>query len=97
MLEQRALVGHVYRTIVAHHRNFTGPDWYPVDERDRVHGKCTPHDEPMTVKTMNIRGDIETYTCTGYVTLTVAAQRCACCQSTLARGCGSYERQAAFD
>ena len=50
---------------------FTGLDWYPVDERYRVPGKFTPHAEPITVKTMNILGDIETYTSTGYVTLTV--------------------------
>ena len=53
-------------------KNFTGLDWYPVDERYRVRGKFTPHAEPITVKTMNILGDIETYTSTGYVTLTVA-------------------------
>ena len=53
-------------------KNFTGLEWYPVDERYRVRGKFTPHAEPITVKTMNILGDIETYTSTGYVTLTVA-------------------------
>ena len=53
-------------------KNFTGLDWYPVDERYRIRGKFTPHAEPITVKTMNILGDIETYTSTGYVTLTVA-------------------------
>ena len=53
-------------------KNFTGLDWYPVDERYRVRGKFTPHAEPITVTTMNILGDIETYTSTGYVTLTVA-------------------------
>ncbi len=53
-------------------KNFAGLDWYPVDERYRVRGKFTPHAEPITVKTMNILGDIETYTSTGYVTLTVA-------------------------
>ncbi len=55
-------------------RNFTKLDWFPVDERYRVRGRFTPHDEPVTVKTMNILGDIETYTSTGYVTLTVAGQ-----------------------
>ncbi len=53
-------------------KSFTGLDWYPVDERYRVRGRFTPHAEPITVKTMNILGDIETYTSTGYVTLTVA-------------------------
>ena len=53
-------------------KNFTGLDWYPVDERYRVRGKFTPHAEPITVTTMNILGDIEPYTSTGYVTLTVA-------------------------
>ena len=53
-------------------KSFTGLDWYPVDERYRVRGKFTPHAEPITVKTMNILGDLETYTSTGYVTLTVA-------------------------
>ncbi len=53
-------------------KNFTGLEWYPVDERYRVRAKFTPHAEPITVKTMNILGDIETYTSTGYVTLTVA-------------------------
>jgi uncharacterized protein (DUF1684 family) len=53
-------------------KNFTGLDWYGVDPGYRVRGKFTPHTEPITVKTMNILGDIETYTSTGYVTLTVA-------------------------
>ncbi len=53
-------------------KNFTGLDWYPIDERYRVRGKFTPHAEPITVTTMNILGDIETYTSSGYVTLTVA-------------------------
>ena len=53
-------------------RNFTRLEWYPVDERFRVRGKFTPHAEPMTVRTMNILGDIETYQSTGHVTLTVA-------------------------
>ena len=55
-------------------RNFTHLDWYPVDESYRVRGKFTPHDEPMTVRTMNILGDIETYQSTGHVTLTVAGR-----------------------
>ncbi|MDP6581863.1 MAG: DUF1684 domain-containing protein [Vicinamibacterales bacterium] len=53
-------------------KRFTTLDWYPVDQRYQVRGKFTPHAEPITVKTMNILGDIETYTSTGYVTLTVA-------------------------
>ncbi len=55
-------------------KNFTRLDWFPVDERYRVRGRFTPHDVPVTVKTMNILGDMETYTSTGYVTLTVAGQ-----------------------
>ena len=55
-------------------KNFTGLDWYPVDQRYRVRGKFTPHATPITVKTMNILGDIETYASTGYVTLTVAGR-----------------------
>ncbi len=55
-------------------RNFTKLEWFPVDERYRVRGRFTPHDEPVTVKTMNILGDVETFTSTGYVTLTVAGQ-----------------------
>ena len=55
-------------------RSFTRLDWYPVDERYRVRGKFTPHDEPLTVRTMNILGDIETYQSTGHVTLTVAGR-----------------------
>ena len=30
-------------------KNFTGLEWYPVDERYRVRGKFTPHAEPITV------------------------------------------------
>ena len=52
-------------------RSFTGLEWFPVDERYRVRGRFTPHGEPVTVKTMNILGDVETYTSSGYVTLTV--------------------------
>ncbi|MDE0830350.1 MAG: DUF1684 domain-containing protein, partial [Vicinamibacterales bacterium] len=52
-------------------KNFTGLDWFPVDDTYRMRAKFTPHAEPMTVKTMNILGDIETYTSTGYVTLTI--------------------------
>jgi hypothetical protein len=55
-------------------KKFTGLDWYPVDQRYQVRGKFTPHAEPITVKTMNILGDIETYSSTGYVTLTVAGK-----------------------
>jgi hypothetical protein len=55
-------------------RNFTHLDWYPVDESYRVRGKFTPHAEPLTVRTMNILGDIETYQSTGHVTLTVAGR-----------------------
>jgi uncharacterized protein (DUF1684 family) len=52
-------------------KNFTGLEWFPVDDTYRMRAKFTPHAEPMTVKTMNILGDIETYTSTGYVTLTI--------------------------
>ncbi len=55
-------------------RNFTRLAWYPVDEQYRVRGKFTPHAEPLTVRTMNILGDIETYQSTGHVTLTVAGR-----------------------
>ena len=55
-------------------RNFTHLDWYPVDESYRVRGRFTPHAEPLTVRTMNILGDIETYQSTGHVTLTVAGR-----------------------
>ena len=55
-------------------RNFTHLEWYPVDERFKVRGKFTPHAEPLTVRTMNILGDVETYQSTGHVTLTVAGR-----------------------
>ena len=55
-------------------RNFTRLEWYPVDERFKVRGKFTPHAEPLTVRTMNILGDVETYQSTGHVTLTVAGR-----------------------
>ena len=55
-------------------KNFTKLSWFPVNDRYRVPGTFTPHREPITVKTMNILGDIETYTSTGYVTLTVDGQ-----------------------
>ena len=61
-------------TEAAIRRNFTHLEWYPVDEGYRVRGKFTPHAEPLTVKTINILGDIETYQSTGYVTLTVAGR-----------------------
>ena len=61
-------------TEAAIRRNFTHLEWYRVDEGYRVRGKFTPHAEPLTVKTMNILGDIETYQSTGYVTLTVAGR-----------------------
>ena len=61
-------------TDAAIRRNFTHLEWYPVDEGYRVRGKFTPHAEPLTVKTMNILGDVETYQSTGYVTLTVAGR-----------------------
>ena len=61
-------------TEAAIRRNFTHLEWYPVDEGYRVRGKFTPHAEPLTVKTMNILGDIETYQSTGHVTLTVAGR-----------------------
>ena len=55
-------------------KNFTGLDWYPVDARYRVRGRFTPHDVPKNIKTMNILGDIESYTSTGYVHLTLDRQ-----------------------
>lgn len=61
-------------TEAAIRRNFTHLEWFPVDESFRVRGKFTPHAEPLTVKTMNILGDIETYQSTGHVTLTVAGR-----------------------
>ncbi len=61
-------------TEAAIRRNFIHLDWYPVDESFRVRGKFTPHAEPLTVRTMNILGDIETYQSTGHVTLTVAGR-----------------------
>jgi len=53
-------------------KNFTDLDWYPIDQRYRVRAKFTPHAQPITVKTMNILGDLESHTSEGYVTLTVA-------------------------
>ena len=61
-------------TEAAIRRNFTGLEWYPADEGYRVRGKFSPHAEPLTVRTMNILGDIETYQSTGHVTLTVAGR-----------------------
>ena len=55
-------------------KNFTGLDWYPVDARYRVRGRFTPHDVPKNIKTMNILGDIESYTSTGFVHLTLHGQ-----------------------
>ena len=55
-------------------KNFTDLDWYPIDQRYRVRAKFTPHAQPITVKTMNILGDLESHTSEGYVTLTVAGK-----------------------
>lgn len=52
-------------------KNFTRLDWFPVDDAYRVRARFTPHAEPMIVNTMNILGDIETYTSTGYVTFSM--------------------------
>ena len=61
-------------TEAAIRRNFTHLEWYPVDAGYRVRGKFTPHAEPLTVRTMNILGDMETYRSTGHVTLTVGGR-----------------------
>ena len=55
-------------------RSFTGLTWFPVDERFRVKGRFTAHEEPITVELPNILGDIEPFTSHGTVTLEVGGQ-----------------------
>ena len=52
-------------------RDFTGLDWYPVDEAYRVRGRFVPHDEPLEVRIQNILGDVETLTSSGTVRLSI--------------------------
>ena len=52
-------------------RDFTGLDWYPVDEAYRVRGRFVPHDEPREVRIQNILGDVETLTSSGAVRLSI--------------------------
>ena len=53
---------------------FAGLRWYPVDQSYRIRARFVPHDEPITVRIQNILGDIEAYTSTGSVTLSVQGQ-----------------------
>ena len=55
-------------------REFAGLRWYPVDEAYRVRARFTPHDEPMTVRAQNVLGDVETFTSSGSVRLSVRGE-----------------------
>ena len=52
-------------------QNFTGLRWYPVNESYRVRARFVPHSAPVTVQVPNILGDIETFTSSGSVTLSL--------------------------
>ena len=56
-------------------KNFTGLNWFPVDERYRVRGRFIRHDEPITVSLPNILGDIEQFTSHGSIVLTLNGEQ----------------------
>ena len=52
-------------------QNFAGLRWYPVNASYRVRAQFVPHNEPVEVQVPNILGDIETFTSSGSVTLSL--------------------------
>ena len=55
-------------------RDFAGLDWYPVDADYRVRGRFIPHDTPREVRIQNILGDVETFTSSGTVRLSIRGE-----------------------
>ena len=55
-------------------RNFTGLRWFPVDDAYRVRARFVPH-EPITLQFPNILGDLEPFTSSGTITLTLGGEQ----------------------
>ena len=55
-------------------KNFTGLQWYPVNESYRLTARYVPYDSPKTIVIPNIVGDSSPVAFTGYVTFALGGQ-----------------------
>jgi uncharacterized protein (DUF1684 family) len=55
-------------------KDFTGSQWYPIDESYRVTAHYVPYDSPRKIEITNILGDTERTTVAGYVTFSLHGQ-----------------------
>ena len=52
-------------------REFTGLDWYPIEETYRIEARFVPHPQPETIPITNVLGQVEDYTSPGYAEFTL--------------------------
>ncbi len=55
-------------------REFTGVQWYPIDEAYHVTARYVPYDSPKSAEVPNILGDTEKVSFAGYVTFSLRGQ-----------------------
>jgi uncharacterized protein (DUF1684 family) len=55
-------------------KDFTGLEWYPVDESFRVNARLVPYDEPKKVESVNVFGDAITFMSPGELVFEVHGQ-----------------------
>jgi hypothetical protein len=55
-------------------KEFTGTQWYPIDEAYRVMGRYVTYDSPKGAEVPNILGDTEKVSFAGYVTFSLRGQ-----------------------
>lgn len=55
-------------------REFTGVQWYPIDEAYHVMARYVPYDAPKSAEVPNILGDTEKVSFAGYVTFSLRGQ-----------------------
>jgi uncharacterized protein (DUF1684 family) len=55
-------------------KEFTGLQWYPIDEAYRVTARYVPYDSPKPAEVPNILGDTEKVSFAGYVTFSLRGQ-----------------------
>lgn len=56
--------------------HFTGLEWYPVNEENRVVGRFVPFEEPKALIVPSVLGDTQEYVSPGYVEFEWRGERC---------------------
>src|SRR5205809_1211995 len=56
-------------------KEFTGTQWYPIDEAYRATARYVPYDSPKAAEVPNILGDTEKVSFAGYVTFSLRGQQ----------------------